>query len=225
MSSAAGPGLSGGSLGRRRIGGGRPGSLLADPMSSSVVPSSPSGPRRNVSAVNLPNAITVARIALVPVFLVLAYTQGVPAAVGAFGVFLVASVSDFVDGYLARRAGITTKFGEFVDPLADKLLVGAALFVLVDTRLFPLWAAVVIAVREVLIQVLRIRIVNSGGRLPASRFAKLKTVLQICMVSWWLLPWGDVTFLHWVWMGAALSATVLSGVEYLSARREVAIER
>jgi CDP-diacylglycerol---glycerol-3-phosphate 3-phosphatidyltransferase len=182
-------------------------------------------PRRNLSAVNLPNAITIARIALVPVFLGLAYTRGVAAAVGAFVVFLVASLSDFVDGYLARRAEITSKFGEFLDPLADKLLVGAALFVLVDTRLFPLWAALIIALREVVIQVLRIRVVNSGGRLPASRFAKVKTVLQICMVSWWLLPWESITFLHWAWLGAALVATVLSGVEYFSARREVAVER
>jgi len=165
--------------------------------------------------VNVPNAITVARIALVPIFLIFAYQDSETAAYIAFVLFLVASLSDLVDGYLARKAGSITKVGEFLDPLADKLLVGAALFVLVDQRSFPLWAAVVIAVREVVIQVWRIKVVNAGGRLPASRFAKLKTALQITMVSWWLLPWGSLTVVHHGLMIAAVVATVLSGVEYL----------
>lgn len=164
---------------------------------------------------NVPNAITVARIALVPIFLIFAYQDSETAAYIAFVLFLVASLSDLVDGYLARKAGSITKVGEFLDPLADKLLVGAALFVLVDQRSFPLWAAVVIAVREVVIQVWRIKVVNAGGRLPASRFAKLKTALQITMVSWWLLPWGSLTVVHHGLMIAAVVATVLSGVEYL----------
>ena len=176
---------------------------------------------------NLPNAITIARIALVPVFLFFAYRDSDAAAVIAFALFLTASLSDILDGYLARRAGSITKVGEFLDPLADKLLVGAALFVLVDERSFPLWAALVIAVREVVIQVWRIKVVNAGGRLPASRFAKLKTTLQITMVSWWLLPWESVTIVHHALMVAALVATVLSGIEYLQAKdgEEVAVER
>ena len=176
---------------------------------------------------NLPNAITVARIALVPLFVYFAYLDSDTAAFSAFALFLAASLSDLVDGYLARRAGTITKVGEFLDPLADKLLVGAALFVLVDQRSFPLWAAVVIGVREVVIQVWRIRVVNAGGRLPASRFAKLKTALQITMVSWWLLPWESITLVHHALMVAALVATVLSGLEYLQAGEDedVALER
>lgn len=176
---------------------------------------------------NLPNAITGARIALVPVFVFFAYLDSATAALVAFVLFLAASLSDLVDGYLARRAGTITKVGEFLDPLADKLLVGAALFVLVDERSFPLWAAAVIGVREVVIQVWRIKVVNAGGRLPASRFAKLKTGLQITMVSWWLLPWDSTTVVHHVLMIAALLATVLSGLEYLQAAEndEVAVER
>ena len=166
---------------------------------------------------NLPNAITVARIALVPVFLVFAYRDSDAAAYLALALFLIASLSDLVDGYLARRADTITKTGEFLDPLADKLLVGAALFVLVDARSFPLWAAAVIAIREVVIQLWRIRVVNAGGRLPASRFAKIKTALQITMVSWWLLPWESITVVHHGLMIAAVLATVLSGIEYLLA--------
>lgn len=176
---------------------------------------------------NLPNAITVGRIALVPLFVLLAYGDTDSAAIAAFSIFLVASLSDFLDGYLARRSSVITRAGEFLDPLADKLLVGAALFVLVATRSFPLWAALVIAAREVIIQGLRIRIVSTGGRLPASSLAKMKTVLQICMVSWWLLPWDDVSFVHWAWLAAAVGVTLASGAGYLSTwmRTEPALER
>lgn len=176
---------------------------------------------------NLPNAITIGRIALVPLFVFLAYGNTDPAAFAAFAVFLVASISDFVDGYLARRASAITRTGEFLDPLADKLLVGAALYALVATRSFPLWAALVIAVREVIIQVFRTRIVSAGGTLPASRLAKMKTVLQIFMVSWWLLPWDQISFAHWWWLVAAVLATVASGAEYFSGRlrKEAVIER
>jgi len=177
--------------------------------------------------VNLPNAITIGRIVLVPLFVFLAYGETDATALAAFAVFLVASLSDFVDGYLARRAGVITRTGEFLDPLADKLLVGAALYALVATRSFPLWAALVIAAREVIIQVLRIRIVSTGGTLPASHLAKMKTVLQICMVSWWLLPWEEISFAHWWWMTAAVVATLASGIEYFTKRmrRETLVER
>lgn len=176
---------------------------------------------------NLPNAITIGRIALVPLFVFLAYGDTEGAAYAALGVFVIASLSDFVDGYLARRSSIITRAGEFLDPLADKLLVGAALYALVVTRAFPLWAAGVIAAREVIIQLLRIRIVSAGGTLPASHLAKLKTVLQICMVSWWLLPWGEIGFAHWWWLVAAVIATLASGAEYFTkrVRMETVVER
>jgi CDP-diacylglycerol--glycerol-3-phosphate 3-phosphatidyltransferase len=163
---------------------------------------------------NLPNAITIVRICLIPVFVVLSYGDTDSAAVLAFATFIVASVSDSLDGYLARRSGTTTSVGEFLDPLADKLLIGAALFVLVDTRGFPMWAALVIAARELAVQILRTRIVTSGGALPASAAGKTKTVMQISMVGWWLLPWGSHNIVHWIWLTAALAATLWSGAQY-----------
>ncbi len=173
---------------------------------------------------NLPNSITVARICLVPVFVALAWGDSSAAAYAAFVVFFVASISDLVDGYLARRNATISKVGEFLDPLADKLLIGAALVVLVATRDFPLWAAVVIAVRELGILALRTRIVSSGGRLPASRGAKAKTVVQLCMVSWWVLPWDTRNAMHWVWLTMALIVTLYTGAEYvLSARLPVKV--
>ncbi len=163
---------------------------------------------------NWPNAITVARVVLVPIFVVLAYADTTGAVAASLGVFAVASFSDFVDGYLARRWAITTAFGQWADPLADKLLIGAALVVLVDLRAFPLWIAVVISAREVVVQILRAVIVNKGGALPASPAAKLKTMLQIGMVGWWLVPWEKMNTMHWVWVGAVLVATLWSGAEY-----------
>ena len=162
-----------------------------------------------------PNAITIIRVALVPVFVFLAYGDSRATAVASLIVFAVASFSDLVDGYLARRNDSVSRFGEFADPLADKLLVGAALYVLVDTTAFPLWVALVIAAREVIVQVLRIRIVNRGGALPASASAKAKTLLQIAMVGWWLLPWNEVSAVHWVLVAVVLAATIWSGAEYI----------
>lgn len=165
---------------------------------------------------NWPNSITVARVVLVPVFVVLAYQGTNGARVASLVVFGIASVSDLVDGYLARRWQITTRFGEFWDPTADKLLIGAALIVLVDLRGFPLWAALVIAAREIVVQLIRSAIVRRGGTLPASRAAKFKTVLQIFMVGWWLLPWERIGVMHWVWVWAVLATTLWSGAEYVS---------
>lgn len=162
---------------------------------------------------NLPNAITTARLFLVPVFLYLCYAGTEGAALWGLAVFVVASLSDSLDGYLARRSGQITKLGQFLDPLADKILVLAAIVVLVDQRGFPLWAAVVILVREAAVQLLRNRIVAQGGTMPASGHAKAKTVLQILMVSWWLVPW-DPNVGHWVLLGLTLGATLRSGIEY-----------
>ena len=155
---------------------------------------------------------------MVPGFLFFAYRPSDAAAVAAFLLFVVASLSDSLDGYLARSRGLITPLGQFLDPLADKLLVGAALVALVGTRDFPLWAALVIAVREVAVQFLRIDIVNKGGSLPASAAAKAKTFLQIVMVSWWLLPWNDMNVGHWVSLAGALVTTVWSGLAYFQAR-------
>lgn len=170
---------------------------------------------------NLPNTITIGRIALVPVFLWLSYEDTKGAAVAAFAVFLVASISDLIDGYLARRSGTISRMGEFLDPFADKLLIGAALFVLFDTRLFPLWVALLIALREVAVQILRTQIVHGGGTLPASPLGKVKTVMQIAMVGWWLLPWAERNPGHWVLLAAGLGVTLWSGVQYfVAAQRE-----
>ena len=170
---------------------------------------------------NLPNAITVGRVLLVPVFLAVAFGDSNAARVAAFVLFLVASLSDLVDGYLARRNNQITRLGQFLDPTADKLLIGAALVALVAQRNFPLWAAVLLALREVFVQVLRTTIVNRGGTLPSSATGKAKTILQIHLVSWWLLPWNGVNVGHGVLLGLTLVMSVISGTEYFVGARRV----
>ena len=167
---------------------------------------------------NLPNAITVGRIALVPVFLVLAFRDSTAAMAAALVVFVVASFSDFVDGYIARRDGKISRVGQFLDPTADKLLVVAALVVLVAQRDFPLWAAVLLVIREIVVQIIRTNIVRDGGTLPSSATGKIKTVSQIVMVSWWLLPWTEINVGHWILLGEALIFSLVSGVEYIVRR-------
>jgi CDP-diacylglycerol---glycerol-3-phosphate 3-phosphatidyltransferase len=174
---------------------------------------------------NWANVVTFARIALVPVFVYLMYADaadgGTPDGPGtwlwvAIVIFVVASLTDSLDGYLARRSNRITKLGIFLDPLADKLLVGAALVVLVDLRSFPLWAAVVIVAREIVISLLRSAALRRGRSMPASKFGKLKTATQLPMVVAWVLPrsgWIAVT--QDVLLVVAVAFTILSGAQYL----------
>jgi CDP-diacylglycerol---glycerol-3-phosphate 3-phosphatidyltransferase len=174
---------------------------------------------------NLANLITVGRIALVPVFVVIAYGDTARAAIVAFIVYAVASASDSLDGYLARRHRTVSRAGQFLDPLADKLLIGAALVVLVTTREFPVVVAALIGAREIGVQWLRTRIVSKGGTLPSSPMGKWKTTLQSLMVLWWILPWDAINLGHWVVTTIALASTLWSGGEYFveaAARRKAA---
>jgi CDP-diacylglycerol--glycerol-3-phosphate 3-phosphatidyltransferase len=172
---------------------------------------------------SIPNWITIGRIILVPVFVVFAYADSDGAAVASFFVFGVAGASDMLDGYLARKHGTVSRAGQFLDPLADKLLVGAALVVLVGTRSFPLWAAIIIAVREFAVQWLRTSLVRRGHDLPASPLAKLKTLSQLAMIGWWLLPWNGENAGHWILLVVAVVVTLWSGAEYFfqASRRRV----
>jgi CDP-diacylglycerol--glycerol-3-phosphate 3-phosphatidyltransferase len=176
-------------------------------------------PAPRARGANLPNWISAARIAAIPPFVYLALRDGDGAAIAALALFVAASLSDSLDGHLARKHGSISRLGQFLDPTADKLLVGAALYAIVDGRDFPLWAALVIAVREVAVQILRTRIVAGGGTLPASSLGKVKTVAQVTMVSWWLLPWTARNPGHWVLLGVALAITLWSGAEYLASTR------
>ncbi|NHC13607.1 CDP-diacylglycerol--glycerol-3-phosphate 3-phosphatidyltransferase [Motilibacter deserti] len=168
---------------------------------------------------NLPNALTVLRLLLVPVFAYLLLRDGgddTASRVAACVVFAIASITDFVDGDIARRWGIVTDFGKLVDPIADKALIGAALVGL--SLLGELWWAVtvVILVREVGVTLLRLWVIRHGV-IPASRGGKLKTVLQGVGIGLYLLPHPGA----WAWLAggvlaAAVAVTLVTGVDYVA---------
>ena len=172
-----------------------------------------------VSAWNIANALTVLRLALVPVFLVLLFHGDGDDAlwrVLAWVAFAVASVTDRVDGELARRRGIVTDFGMIADPIADKALIGAALVGLSMLGELPWWVTVVVLVREIGITLLRFFVIRHGV-MPASRGGKVKTLLQAVGIGLLVLPLGG--FLHdlaLVIMYVAVAVTVATGVDYVA---------
>jgi CDP-diacylglycerol--glycerol-3-phosphate 3-phosphatidyltransferase len=163
------------------------------------------------------------RLVLVPLFgWLLLRDSGNDAAsrVAAFVVFFVASVTDFLDGKIARDRGIVTTFGEIADPIADKALTGTALVGLSLLGELPWWVTVVVLAREITITLVRFVVIRHGV-MPAGRGGKTKTVLQLAAIGLYLLPLPA----SWAWfeqtvMGLAVVVTVLTGVDYLlDARR------
>ena len=160
-----------------------------------------------MAGVSVPNALTVLRILLIPV-LVWLLLEGED--VWAAAVFAIASATDFADGYLARRNSDITTFGKAMDPVADKLLVIAALVVLVTEDRLAVWVAAVIVVREVAVTLARMR---APGVIAAANWGKLKTGLQVLAIFFLILldpspGWVDVL------VYAAVAATLISGVDF-----------
>ena len=167
---------------------------------------------------NLANILTLARIAVVPVLVVLLYFPGRGACLAAMLFFIVASLTDIVDGFVARRRNLVTNLGKFLDPLADKLLVSALLIMLTRLGWVEAWVAVVIVGREIAVTGLRAIAADRGLVISADKFGKLKTILQMLA----LCP----LVLHYTWYGfdpnplgnlllyAALVLTLVSGGNY-----------
>src|SRR5579863_10072147 len=131
-----------------------------------------------MAALNWPNFLTVVRILLIPVLVVALFANGGDGDVFAATVFALASATDFIDGYLARARNSVTTFGKLMDPLADKLLIVAALVSLVSLHRLAAWVAMVIITRELAVTVLRMGASQAGIVMGASNFGKLKTCLQ-----------------------------------------------
>ena len=175
----------------------------------------------------MPNALTVLRILMVPLFLVFLLADGgndVTLRWWALVVFLVAMFTDFVDGYLARRNNLITNFGKIADPIADKSLMAAALIGLAIIVELPWWVPVIILVREFGITVLRFFMIRIAV-MPASRGGKIKTVLQTAAIGLFLLifPLSAVVpsvvyvillVFAWIIMTAAIVVTIVTGVDY-----------
>ena len=160
-------------------------------MSETPAPSSPSAPepppkpRRSSlreDAINLPNMLTMLRVVMIPVVLFL-LRDGTPVMnFWAAMVYIVAAVTDFLDGWLARRRGLVSVLGKFLDPLADKLLVMAVLVLLVDMGRAPMWAVVIILARELSITSLRVIAISEGVVIQAGQGGKDKTALQMVAI-------------------------------------------
>jgi len=168
--------------------------------------------------VNIANALTVARLALVPVMVAALVASGgthVGWRIAACVAFCVASVTDLYDGKLARSRNLVTPFGQVADPIADKALTGAALVGLSWLDLLPWWVTVVVLTREVGVTLLRFWVIRHGV-IPASRGGKLKTVLQVLAIAWYLLPLPGFLAALGPWiMGAAVVVTVATGADYV----------
>jgi len=176
-------------------------------------------PAQTAHIVNIANGLTLLRLLLVPAFVVALFDSGGHAAgwrVWAFVVFAVATVTDFIDGDIARSRGLVTDVGKVADPIADKALTGAALIGLSILGDLPWWVTAVILVREIGVTLLRFFVIRHGV-ISASRGGKAKTLLQNVAIGLYLLPltgWA-ATSRFWL-MGVALVVTLVTGADYVA---------
>ena len=160
--------------------------------------------------------ITLARIAFIPLFMFCLYMSGGVVNVWAWislAVFILASITDFIDGEIARRCNQVTDFGKFLDPLADKLLVVAAMVIFCEWGTFPGWALMIVLTREFAVTGLRLVAVGKGKVIAAGKSGKLKTAATMVGLCF-LMVYADVLWIRWTVISIILVTTVYSGVEY-----------
>ena len=172
---------------------------------------------------NLPNKLTVLRVIMIPFFVLFMLTNLAGAANKyiALAIFCLASFTDFLDGYLARRDNLVTNFGKFMDPLADKLLVCSALICLIPR--LPAWVVVIIIAREFIISGFRLVASDNGIVIAASYWGKFKTVSQMAMVILMILDFQShvMLFITNVVVGVSLGLTIVSLVDYVWKNKQV----
>ncbi len=178
---------------------------------------------------NLPNKLTIFRMILVPVFVAVLLIGKDDASMRlvADGIFIIASLTDMLDGKIARKYNLVTDFGKFMDPLADKLLVTSALICLIDTQQLPAWIVIIIVAREFIISGFRLIASDNGIVIAASYWGKFKTVFQMLMV---IVMVANLQFRAWqvlgeILMWIALVLTVVSLCDYLYKNRDVLKEQ
>lgn len=195
---------------------------------------------------NLPNKITVARMLLIPIMIIVPYLGfnnilfG-SVTIGSFItliIFLIASFTDFLDGYLARKNNLVTTFGKFLDPIADKLLVLSALIMLVEQGIIPGWIPIIIAAREFIVSGIRMLAAGDGKVIAASWYGKVKTVSQMVAISLAFLSTNTfmqftsvemstgaliLNILMSLAMIVAVLTTILSGVDYFMKSKDIVL--
>ena len=190
---------------------------------------------------NLANKLTMLRIFLVPIFLIFIAMKGIPyGTIIATLVFIIASLTDQLDGYIARSRNQVTTFGKFMDPLADKLLVTSALISLVELGLIPSYAAIIIIAREFAVSGLRTIAASEGKIIAASWWGKIKTVIQIISILLLLIKVNIETspylanlinnnsamnkffeFAPTIFLYLAVTVTIISGIDYFVKNKKV----
>ncbi len=162
---------------------------------------------------NIPNLLTLARIVMIPVFiLVLVFWNNMTGHIVAAAIFAIASITDYLDGYLARRWKVVTNFGKFADPLADKMLVITAFIMLVAMNMVPAWIAAIIVCRELAVTGLRLLLVENGGTVLAAEMpGKIKTFTQMFSIIFLLCHF---TLIGTILLYVALIFTIYSGYDY-----------
>lgn len=197
---------------------------VPDPAAGEPGPAGPAGPgpappaQAPIPLLNIANALTTLRVLLVPVFgafLVASDLTNTGWLIAATVAFAIASITDYVDGWIARRWNLVTSFGKVADPIADKALIGTALVLLSAHDVVPWWVTVLIVVRELGITAMRFLVLRHGV-IPASPGGKLKTLLQSIGIGWLLLPLPDALAEVGLWVVyAATVVTVVTGVDYV----------
>ena len=171
---------------------------------------------------NLPNKLTILRVIMIPFFVFFMLWPVVPYSnIIAVVIFCVASFTDFLDGYLARRDGLVTNFGKFMDPLADKLLVGAALICLIETGQLPALVVIIIISREFIISGFRLIASDNGVVIAASYWGKFKTVSQMVMVIVLILNIPALAMVGQILIWVSTILTVVSLVDYIVKNKDV----
>ena len=166
---------------------------------------------------NLANKLTMLRVVMIPVFLLVLFLGPEPMnRYIAVIIFIVASLTDMLDGKIARKYNLVTNFGKFMDPLADKLLVGAAMICLVELGKLPAWIVIVIISREFIISGFRLIASDNGVVIAASYWGKFKTVFQMAMIIVLIFDFGGIfgiveTVLIWI----SLILTIVSLIDYI----------
>jgi CDP-diacylglycerol--glycerol-3-phosphate 3-phosphatidyltransferase len=173
---------------------------------------------REVGLWNVANVLTMARIVMVPLFVGFLLAGGTAFRIAALATFCLASLTDLLDGRLARSRGLVTDFGKIADPVADKALTGAALICLSALGELPWWVTAVIMVREIGVTVLRFWVIRRGV-IAASRGGKVKTLLQVVAICLYVLPasLSPPGIVRGAFMAAAVVVTVVTGVDYTAA--------
>lgn len=171
---------------------------------------------------NLPNKLTMFRVILIPFFVLfmLADITGVDKWI-ALAIFIVASLTDLLDGKIARKYNLVTNFGKFMDPLADKLLVCSALICLVEMAKLPAWMVIVIIAREFIISGFRLIASDNGVVIAASYWGKFKTTFQMVMICLLIADIEAINIITNVVVWVALILTVVSLVDYLVKNKDI----